>query len=276
MYTLSFQDISSRDIKNVGGKATALKEIVSIGLMVPEGFVLTTKSYNEFNNRKLSESFKSEVYNKFDILKMERVAIRSSAVGEDSPKNSFAGQLESYLNISRENIFTAIRKCWSSVKSKRVKAYAKMKKIDSGLSIAVIIQKMINSEKSGILFTSNPMTNSTHELIIEAGYGLGKLLVQGQITPDNYIVSKERFEWIRKTKNDQRIMLTYNNQHTQKAHVSEKLKGKPVLITKEIKKLASIGIKIENFYKQPQDIEWSFHRGKFYILQSRQIIRELC
>src|SRR3989338_5975490 len=124
MLIKTLENISKDDVGLVGGKGASLGEMLSAGFPVPPGFVITTKAYLQFNNQEPSPDVKEEIFKAFDGLKTNRVAVRSSAIAEDSKTASWAGQLETYLNVGRDKLIENIRECWNSIKSERALAYA--------------------------------------------------------------------------------------------------------------------------------------------------------
>jgi len=233
---------------NLGGKASALKKMFDEDLPIPEFFVIDSEKFQKYAERKLPEDFKKAILNKFDSLNTNKVAVRSSATNEDSMTAAWAGQLESYLNVSRKDLIKNVQKCWDSIKTKRVKEYVKNKNIKEELSLAIIVQKMINSDSSGVVFTVNPVTKNDKEIVIEAGLGLGENVVGGEITPNRFLLDRESL------------------------NIKDKfIQGKLGLDEKQIKALARLALKIEEIFKFPQDIEWAIEKNKIYILQSRPI-----
>jgi phosphoenolpyruvate synthase/pyruvate phosphate dikinase len=272
MYIKSFQQISKDDISVVGGKGASLGELTQIGIPVPPGFVITTQAYKNFGKSGPDENFKKVLNEAFNQLATDRVAVRSSAVAEDSSNASWAGQLESFLNVPFNKLLENIANCWDSIDSARAKDYAHEHNAkDDELLVAVVIQKMINSEASGVLFTANPITKNKEEIIIDAGYGLGELIVQGEIIPDNYIVEKNSLSLVENFRGDQKRMLVFHNAQNEEIPVPEYLKTKSVLDIDQIQDLSTLGLRIEDHYNSPQDIEWALEKNKFYIIQSRPI-----
>lgn len=271
-YIRSLSGVSIKHLLLVGGKAASLGELINAGLPVPPAFVITTNCYKKFKNLEFPVEVKELILKAFDDLRSERVAVRSSAIGEDSKGASWAGQLETYLNISKENLIETIRKCWESIYSERALSYAAEKNVNKNdLAIGVVVQKMVNSEISGIMFTVNPVTNDKNQIMIEAGYGLGELLVQGIITPDNFLLNKKTFQILESKIETQETMLIYKNGETMQVSVPKEKKNMPALNEKQIAELVRMGLIIEKHYLTPQDIEWAFEKGKFYIVQSRPI-----
>ncbi|HSW48451.1 MAG TPA: PEP/pyruvate-binding domain-containing protein [Candidatus Saccharimonadales bacterium] len=272
MYIKKIEDISMKDISNSGGKGASLGEMTQAGIPVPPGFVITTNAFRKFHNKSFSNNFNSELSFAFDSLNTNLVAVRSSAVAEDSSNASWAGQLESYLNITKENLIDSVKKCWNSINSDRAENYSKQNNIPpTQLIVAVVVQRMVNSEISGVMFTSNPVTNNRNEIMIEAAYGLGELLVQGEITPDNYIFSKQTSKILKATNGSQDEMLVFKNGKNEKVPVAVDMKNKIILNSNQLTKLAELGTKIESHYGFPCDIEWAYENDKFYIIQSRPV-----
>ena len=214
-----------------------------------------------------------EVMAEFKKLKAKYVAVRSSATAEDSSIASWAGELETYLNTEEKSLLTNVKKCWSSLFTPRAIFYRYEKKmVDQRVSVAVVVQQMIQSEISGICFTVHPITKDRNQMVIEAGYGLGEAIVSGQITPDTYVIDKRDFSLSDINVAEQKKMFIRkpSGGNVWKA-VPKAKQDKQTLTGKEIVKLAKLCDKIEKHYKKPQDIEWAFAGGKFYITQSRPI-----
>jgi len=208
-----------------------------------------------------------------------RVAVRSSATAEDGAIASWAGELDTFLNTTRENVLVKVRECWSSLFTPRAIFYRHEKGlIDEYVSVAVVIQKMVQSDIAGIAFTVHPVTEDPNQMIIEAGFGLGEAVVSGQVTPDSYIVSKDDMSIfdinvghqtqrldIKKGKlkegEDTNKWVELNKEDGEK----QKLTGRQIIEVAEVCKI------IEEHYKFPCDIEWAIEDKKIYITQSRPI-----
>ncbi len=271
-YLRAFKEILSKDSKVFGGKVASLGEMIQAGLPVPEGYGISIEAHREFDGIALSDEFKSELHLAFRSMNCERVAVRSSAVAEDSLDASWAGQLESKLNINDEQLEQAVRDCWNSIKTDSVKDYAKDKKLDKdSLLVGVALQQMVDSEAAGVMFTSNPVTGDSNEVMIEAAYGLGETVVQGIVTPDNYIFSKKEHSVQQFNIKIKEQMMIFENGKNIIKNVPDDIADRAVLREEQIKELAQIGINIANHYGMPQDVEWALYNGKFYIVQSRPI-----
>lgn len=206
--------------------------------------------------------------------KKELVAVRSSATAEDLPGASFAGQQETFLNVGEGEVVEKVKECWSSLYTPRAIFYREKKGFEHGkVSIAVIVQKMVNSEKSGVMFTVHPATGEKDKMVIEAGWGLGEGVVSGSVTPDHYVVDKDTGEVLEKEVKRKELMFVRNSKTggTVKQKVPRDKVQRQVLTEDEIRKLAQLGKLVEEHYDFPQDIEWAIEDEQLYLLQSRPI-----
>ncbi|MDD2807056.1 MAG: PEP/pyruvate-binding domain-containing protein [Patescibacteria group bacterium] len=226
------------------------------------------------HDTKIPSDLADQIKNEFKKLNTKFVAVRSSATAEDSSIASWAGELETYLNTTEKTLLQNVRRCWSSLFTPRAIFYRYEKKMsDQHVAVAVVVQKMVESEISGITFTVHPVTKDKNQMIIEAGFGLGEAIVSGQITPDSYVVGKKDFSIFDINVAEQKKMLVRKGAGgdnvwktiAKSKQESQKLTGRQII------ELAKICANIEKHYKKPQDIEWAFAKGKFYITQSRPI-----
>ncbi|HAV10340.1 MAG TPA: phosphoenolpyruvate synthase [Dehalococcoidia bacterium] len=310
-----FEEVGKNDIPLVGGKGANLGELTNNGIAVPPGFIVTSEAYIKFlKSSKLSDTIRlhlsnldindskklqdvaSIIKNKFTEFPMPAklitqikqayrklgggmVAVRSSATAEDLPDASFAGQQRTFLNVRGEDeVITAVKSCWASLFEPRAIFYRHEQGFDFQVGIAVPVQKMVQSEISGVLFTVEPLSNDQSKILMEAIYGLGEFIVSGEVTPDQYLVNKENLQIIEKTIRKQEWQLLRNEaaesgtiELTRRVRVSPKEQKKQKLSDSSIVALAELAKKIESLYKFPQDIEWAQQNGKFYILQTRPI-----
>lgn len=303
-----FKNLSKKDAKIAGGKGASLGEMTQAGLPVPPGFVVLAGGFDRFlqeteldvkvekvlnriNYKKMSsiekasEQIRSLIHSKkmpkdlqaiiiheFNKLRTKYVAVRSSATAEDSKIASWAGELETCLNVTEKNLINSVIKCWSSLFTPRAIFYRFDKKLRKlKVSVAVVIQKMVQSEISGICFTVHPVTRSKNQMVIEAGFGLGEAIVGGQITPDAYIINKSNLSILDINVSEQRMVIIKSNKGNLEKKLTLKQGSKQKLSGKQIIELAKICKSIERQYRQPQDIEWAYEKGKFYITQSRPI-----
>lgn len=222
--------------------------------------------------KKFPKDLAKEILQEFDKLGAKYVAVRSSATCEDSKSDAWAGQLDSYLYVTRKNLLENVQKCWASLFTPRAIFYrVERKLIKKSVSVAVVVQKMVNSEVSGVCFTVHPVTRDKDQMIIEGGWGLGEAIVQGIITPDSYVVEKSTMKIIDMNVNSQEKQIVRAKELTEEKPVPAAKKDKQKLSEKQILKLARICMKIESHYGFPCDIEWALEKGRFYITQSRPI-----
>ena len=201
------------------------------------------------------------------------VAVRSSATAEDLPDASFAGQQETFLNIKGEaNLIQKIKACWASLFTARAIFYREEKKFDHiKVGLSAIVQKMIQSQVSGVMFTVNPVTNDKRVYVIEAILGLGELIVQGSETPDHYEIDKTKMKITQKVIGAQNKKMIKKGNKNVLIKLSKKLSKKQKLSDGKIIELAKLGKKLHQHYFFPQDIEWGLENNKLYILQTRPV-----
>lgn len=203
------------------------------------------------------------------------VAVRSSATAEDQLEASFAGQMATYLNVKGlKKLLAAVIACWASLFTARAIYYRDKNKFKhEKVLIAVVVQKMIDADVAGIIFSANPVTLNKEEIVIESSYGLGEAVVSGSITPDTYIVDKKKLELKERLVSKKTWMYVRDPQkmETIKADVPEEKQNVPSLSSHEIKKLAEYAVLVEEHYKSPQDLEFALEKGRIYITQTRPI-----
>ncbi len=303
-----FRELSRRDTTIAGGKGASLGEMTQAGIPVPPGFVVTTDAFDRFlreaeleadietilhtvNHEQVSsverasehiralilaaampEDLANEITQAFKELNAPLVAVRSSATAEDGAKAAWAGQLESFLNTNDASLLNHVKACWASLFTPRALFYRHEQNLPTQtISVAVVVQAMVESEVSGIAFSVHPISEDRNQLLIEASYGLGEAIVSGQVTPDNYVVEKEPRR-ILETNVHAKTRGIFGSEHGNAwQDVPVEKRDVSALTTKQIEELAELVIAIERHYGFPCDIEWAFERGTFYIVQSRPI-----
>ena len=307
--TRNFKNINKGDSDIAGGKGASLGEMTQAGISVPPGFVVLSTTFDEFikeadliqeidavidqvnhkdinsvevasekiqaliKNAVMPDHIAKEIKMKFKDLGVEFVAVRSSATAEDGVDNAWAGQLDSFLNTTENDLLEKVQHCWASLFTPRAIFYRFEKGLHTTkISVAVVIQKMIDSEFSGVAFSVHPVTEDKNQLIIEAGFGLGEAIVSGQITPNSYVVEKEPKRIIDiNVSNQERGLYRAKNGGNEWLEIKEPKASSQVLNEKQISELSDIIIVIENLYNFPCDVEWTYEDKKFYIVQSRPI-----
>ena len=308
MTVLWLDDIGSDDLETVGGKAASLGELHGADLPVPPAFVVTAATYRAFieesgietelfetvdvdaeDSSELAEaaadaqqliaetplpaSVREEILAAYDTLgESASVAVRSSATAEDLPGASFAGQQDTYLNVTREDLLGYVRDCWASLFTQRALYYRQEQGFAHDVvDIAVVVQRMVDAKKSGVMFTSHPSTGES-VVTVEAAWGLGEAVVSGAVTPDNYVIERESGDIREETVAEKKLMHVRDEEtgETVERPVPEDRRGTRVLDDQELAALVALGEEIERYYGQPQDVEWAIDDG-IYLLQSRPI-----
>ena len=234
---------------------------------IPDGFVLTTNVF-----WKEPAKWGKEVLAAFDKLNTKFVAVRSSWTKEDWADDSFAWQFDTYLFVTRENLIEKIKECHESVKSERILSYCKYKWIDNdSIKVAVVVQKMVNSDSAWVCFTVNPVSWNHDDIMIEAWYWVWEAVVSWMITPDNYIVNKKTKEVQKTISRQEKKLVLGKKWWTEEVLIPKKEQEKQKLADKHIQELAELAIKIEKHYWKPMDTEWAVENWELFMLQARPI-----
>lgn len=309
-------DSDAANLELVGGKGASLARLAAAGLPVPPGFDVTTTAYRQFVEEhdiqrqilsavtvaraddpaslerastqiaalfaqqelphEIAEAIRSAYHTLGDEL---RVAVRSSATAEDLPDLSFAGQQESFLNIhGEEALLGAVKRCWASLWTARAIGYRARHGIaPDEVSLAVVVQALVDAEAAGILFTANPMNGARDQLVINAAWGLGEAIVGGQVTPDTLVINKASGALLEQQISAKQVMTVRTSNGTHEEQVPPERRSVAVLSAEQAKELAELGTRIEQLYGLPMDIEWALRDGRFAILQARPIttLREI-
>ena len=273
-----FSEIDETDLPRVGGKGLNLGKLARARFRVPQGFCVTTDAYRfsvqgllEQNagcikDLVLSTELVTAVHTAREQLKTDTVAVRSSATAEDLAEASFAGQQDTFLNVTSDELLDALKACWASLWSERAIAYRQTQGIDDeGLAMAVVIQEMCDADVSGVLFTVSPFNADVS--IVESNWGLGESVVSGAITPDSFHVSRETGEVVERNIAVKREMVTA----TGVSEVASAQQDVSSLTDTQLKELTRLGMQVEAHYGQPMDIEWALADGQFVLLQARHV-----
>lgn len=307
---LWFHEIDKNDGALVGGKGANLGEMVNAGFPVPNGFVVTAQAYYRFleennlrekianilsdldpNDSKALDKAAASVRALILRSKMPKdiaesirkataklgknvdTAVRSSATAEDLPGASFAGQQATYLNIrGPEAVQKHVQKAWASLFEARAVFYRATRGFDHNkVGIAVPVQKMVQSDVSGVMFSINPVNNDSQTVIVEAIWGLGENIVQGVVTPDHYEVEKSTWDILKVQPVEQKIEMTRKFGVTKNRSVVKSRQKKTKLTQAQMVALAKLAVRLQQHYHYPQDSEWALEDGKLYIVQTRPI-----
>jgi len=309
-----FNEVTKKDISFAGGKGANLGELTNANIPVPPGFIVTSGAYFDFIEKSgLAEKIRDllqpldvgdskqlqqvagqirdvilgasmpaesvkEIKKAYQEMGRGLVAVRSSATAEDLPEASFAGQQRTFLNIQGEQeLLEAVQECWASLFAPRAIFYRQEQGFDHmEVGIAVPVQRMVQSKVSGVMFTVDPMTSDTDKIVVEAIYGLGEAIVSGEVTPDLYMLDKEKLTIDNKRVGRQEWKLVRNTAAKGKdaniklrlepdVQVQQKLPDEDIVV------LAKLGKQIEALYKFPQDVEWAKEDGKLFVVQTRPV-----
>jgi pyruvate, water dikinase len=271
---LPFGDAACLEVPRAGGKGASLARMTSLGLPVPPGYVVPAEALaaampdggaevRELARRQdhaaaqelirtveLDPDLRAAVLDAYAALGSDDppVAVRSSACAEDSEEASFAGQQETYLHVrGGDGVRARIRDCWASFFSERALFYREQKGSLEDLGMAVVVQRMVEPEKSGVLFTADPVQRRRDRMVLEAVFGLGEQVVSGEVTPDHYVLDRQG--------------------EVKREH----LVSGGVLDPAEIVRLADLGRLLETHFGGPQDVEWALAGGEIHLLQSRPV-----
>jgi pyruvate, water dikinase len=289
----AFTDERACDVSCAGGKGASLARMAGLGLPVPPGFVVLAEALSaaldgagardDLRAALADPAHAQAIIGALPPPEVEAayaslgnddpaVAVRSSALAEDSGEASFAGQQETYLHVrGAASVGERVRDCWASFFSERALFYrAQMGSLDD-LEMAVVVQRMVEPDVAGILFTADPVQRRRDQMVVEAVFGLGELAVSGTVTPDNYVIARDgRLKRSRIV--EQRVALVgLPAGGTEQRSLPPEQGAAPTLGEDDLRRLAELGRLLEDHHGVPQDIEWAIADGVLYVLQSRPV-----
>ena len=265
--------LRARDLPSVGGKAANLGELISIGMPVPPGFAITTSAYDAvvavngldsllahaadtgdgtavraaFASSEIPEHIVTAVLAAYQAMGSGSVAVRSSATAEDLPGAAFAGQQDTLLGIRDEvALLKAIRQCWGSLWSDRAISYRQQRGFaNEQVALAVVVQRMVAADAAGVMFTANPVTGARNQTVVDASTGLGEAIVSGLVTPDHFVLQRNRLGWrvIEQQRGDRSVEIRESISGGIE-HVAGSDHAAPALPISEVKRLAQLGERI--------------------------------
>ena len=222
---------------------------------------------------KIPEVVREEIDRVYEALGRPEVAVRSSATAEDLPGASFAGQYSTYLNIrGRDELYEAVKSCWASLWNERAVSYRTRQGIGSkDLAHGVVVQKLIDSEKAGIIFTANPVNGRRDQVSLSSSWGLGEAIVSGEVEPDQWVIDKNNGHVLSEEIAVKKVMTVRRDGGSELAAVEEQRQAKASLNEAERNELVKLALDVEKYFASPQDIEWACEKGRFYLVQTRPI-----
>jgi pyruvate,water dikinase len=286
-------DLTRNDVVDAGGKGANLGELIRAGLPVPDGFVITTGAYatviqpldlnipertaagegcsvrTDIEKAPVPADLRTKITNAYSALGSGPVAVRSSATAEDLPGAAFAGQQDTYLNVVGEPaLIDAVRRCWGSLWTERAIAYRSRIKIDpADIGIAVVVQRMINAEVAGVMFTADPVSGDRDTIVVDASSGLGEAVVSGLVTPDHYALDGQGL--IRDYRPGRREVVVSSISGGGVDHHPGQPDHTGRLPDTVLTDLAGLGAEVAKHFGRPQDIEWGYADGQLWLLQAR-------
>ncbi|NBC41229.1 phosphoenolpyruvate synthase [Corallococcus exiguus] len=305
---LWFDALSREDVDQAGGKGANLGELTRAGLPVPPGFVITASAFHhamESARPRLHELWKRvdpddprslaehtealrgvvlqaplpdwlRIYilaAYHQLRECNAVAVRSSATAEDTATTSFAGMHESFTNVAGDDaLIDRVRACWASAYGERVVAYRKAQGLTEEPEIAVVVQAMVDSARAGVMFTMDPASGNPQHVVIEGAFGLGEVVVGGQVEPDTYVVDRMGPRLLEARVGEKAFRLVRDGVGREKREdLTQEQARARVLTDVEVLELTRLGLRVERHYGEPQDIEWAEQEGRFYLVQSRPV-----
>ncbi|MCC5991937.1 MAG: hypothetical protein JJT99_05380 [Rhodobacteraceae bacterium] len=306
--TANLSAIGSADLALAGGKGASLGAMLGAGLPVPEGFAVLTQAYRDFvahngfdepvrhlvedvpaddpealakaaqalKDRFLVGAIPAHVAEAIDAAYADigagLVVVRSSATAEDLPGASFAGQHDSFLNVEGpDDVAKAVRGCWASLWNPRAVSYRKRVGLDTtDIGIAVVVQRMVDAERSGVLFTANPLDHRRDRMLLSASWGLGEAVVGGDVSPDNWVLDTTG-KVLDHHLSDKQVITLREGKGTVNRPMPEDKRRAVSLSNAEVAELARLGARAQTHFDDPQDLEWAIEGGRIYLVQSRPI-----
>ena len=283
----TFSELAADQQDQAGGKGGSLAKMYQAGFPVPDGFVILPAAFaGEALTPDAWTEIRAQLEQYHTAVHDGAFAVRSSALSEDSAQASFAGEFETVLNVHTDaEIRGAIDTVYRSRLNERVQAYSQVKGLSTAHDIAVVVQRLVCADCSGVMFTANPITGQRDQIVINAAWGLGEAIVSGRVTPDTITVDKATGRVLKRETADKQVMTVLVEHHTEEQPVPDDRRRAPVLSDKEAAELAQWGVRIEEFYGRPMDIEWALHpspvgrggaqtrggEGRIAIVQARPI-----
>ena len=297
MTVLRFADEACAEVATAGGKGASLARMTSLGLPVPPGFVVHAgaladslpdggdellRAAREERARapelvsaaEIADELRSAVAEAYAELGDgdHAVAVRSSARAEDSQEASFAGQQETYLHVrGASEVLDRVRDCWASFFSERALFYREQRGSLDDLGMAVVVQRMVDADVAGVLFTMDPVQRRRDRMVVESVFGLGEAVVSGQVTPDHFVLARDGTVKRERLAVQPLAVVSGSEGGTVERELSPDEGGAASLGADELRELARIGAELEDKLGGPQDIEWALEGGELYVLQCRPV-----
>jgi pyruvate,water dikinase len=285
-YTAPLHALRGTDEPRYGGKSASLGELLAAAIPVPPGFAISAEAYRacvtsespdaeSIRAAEIPSQIRDEIAAAYRELAHDAVAVRSSAIGEDSKEATFAGQQQTFLWVrDAERVVERVRDCWASLFSAEAVSYrANFGRADEPPAMGVAVQAMIDAEVSGVMFTCSPTSGDPSVIAVNASWGLGEAVVSGEVTPDELLVSKVTGEIVRERIGDKHLEhVLAPDGGTATREIDDERRSKRCVTDEQLHQLISLGKRIERHFESAQDVEWAISReGELYVLQSRPV-----
>jgi pyruvate, water dikinase len=305
---IPFDRLSVGDVEIAGGKGANLGEVTRAGLPVPPGFIVTAPAYLQamesggvrdelasaaaridpddtaalsdlaahmhdlVRKAGMPDALRRSIVEAYHSLGEGLVAVRSSATAEDTAGTSFAGMNETFTNVEGDDaLIVRVVDCWSSLFGERVISYRATQHVTDEPAIAVVVQRMVDSQRSGVMFSADPASGDRSHIVIEAAFGLGEVVVGGHVEPDTYVVAKEGPRLLETRVGRKAFAIRRGPRGDERVELTDDEAQRQVLTADEVLELARLGTRVEDHYGKPQDMEWAYDRDGLWLLQSRPI-----
>lgn len=273
-----------QDVTLVGGKAAHLSQLITnypvpLGFCLPTTLLSATEELDNLENDRVSSDMRHRLSTAYAMLEERcqrpniNVAVRSSAIGEDSLTDSFAGQYETYLNIvGKEAVIEAVIRCWRSAYQARVQTYRRQRGLETQQTqLAILVQQLILADVAGVVFSCHPVTGNREEIMINVSWGLGESIVGGTVTPDTFIVNKSTLTIADRHIAQKQYMTVMVANGTQELSVPRLMRGQPAITDAQAIEMAQLALKLETEMGWPVDIECAYQDNTLYLLQCRSV-----
>jgi pyruvate,water dikinase len=281
---LWLDDPAAADVSLVGGKAANLCRL-AVRHRVPPGFCVTAGAFAELGSAEhglgtmaASSALHSQIIEAYAMLgervgcKEPSVAVRSSGVDEDGTKSSFAGQFDTFLNLTGpDRVLAAIEECWASAVNERVLAYREHHHLQSSGGVAVLVQALVPADTAAVVFSANPVTGDAREVVVNASFGLGESIVGGTVTPDTFFVRRDDLSTVRADIAQKCRMTVRVPDGTREVDVPRFLQLEQSLTEDQIREVARMAINLEAVMGWPVDVECAYAKDELFLLQCRPI-----
>ncbi|MGC5327731.1 PEP/pyruvate-binding domain-containing protein [Brevibacillus sp. SYSU BS000544] len=274
---IPFSEAQAEDA--IGGKAKNLVLLYQSQFPVPKGFIIKSYAFELIHHKNqgphliISELLRQEIEEAYQKYVTPPVVVRSSCATEDLELASFAGQYETILSITSDNLLESIKRCWLSIYQDHAQSYLtqRFSQVDEAPAMSIIVQELVNADVAGVIFSKNPITGNGNEIVINSNFGLGEAVGSGLVTPDFFILSKQGTSIRKMVLGEKECKIVHKQDGTHSVATTPEEKSSFSLRSEQLHELQKVTVAIETLFGHPVDLEFAYKQGKLYILQARQI-----